>query len=478
MSLGVPSSVASAHRTIGQGGPLAIPLLFALALTLAYAVPFSAILWPFGDVYDVLLKADSLSWIETLIMAFREGVEYRPFFMLVVKMLYGTVGLHLWIYKLLVLLQFALILGVVIAILRPTGTARTIAALLAVGCIAGLHTSRILFSFFPLNHHSLTMLLVLFAAALALNGSGRLVEWLLPVVTLTALFFIEFGLLIPPVLTVLWLVKARGTTWRGVAGSWVVLAFYLAVRFGIGIQEELGLAHAETGIGFEFMELHDIEETFRHAPILFWGYNIVANVLQVLIAEPRNGVYYFVRSLLRDNTGLTSWFHVLSSAVTTACIGWTLARRSLGPRDRQLVALGIALLVCGGGLGLLYSRDRIGLPVGLGYAILLYVTVAQWLERPSTHALARDATAMLVVLLAAAWLVRDAEAWFQLRDTAWERRVEWTARFEELGGFKKPETELLERLKAALISDSVDDPRRDPPWTFVLVERRVKPYNE
>src|SRR5262245_50414406 len=139
MNPGVPSSATTAREAFGQhvrvenlegqstrtfvayltSAPFVIPALFALALTLAYAIPFSAILWPFGDVYEVLLKADSLTWGETLVKAFREGVEYRPFFMLVVKVLYETVGLHLWIYKFFVLVQFALVFGVFIAILRP-----------------------------------------------------------------------------------------------------------------------------------------------------------------------------------------------------------------------------------------------------------------------------------------------------------------------------------------------------------------------
>ncbi len=60
----------------------------------------------------------------------------------------------------------------------------------------------------------------------------------------------------------------------------------------------------------------------------------------------------------------------------------------------------------------------------------------------------------------------------QLRDTAWDYRLEWTDNFEDLGGPSQPQTPLLLSLLTAALSKTPSDPRRDPAWTFALFERR------
>ena len=39
-----------------------------------------------------------------------------------------------------------------------------------------------------------------------------------------------------------------------------------------------------------------------------------------------------------------------------------------------------------------------------------------------------------VGVIGVAWLVRSAETYFQLRDSAWDLHLEWTDRYAELGG--------------------------------------------
>jgi hypothetical protein len=76
-----------------------------------------------------------------------------------------------------------------------------------------------------------------------------------------------------------------------------------------------------------------------------------------------------------------------------------------------------------------------------------------------------------VALVAALWVVRSAETWFQLRDTAWDYHVEWTDRFVELGGAQNS-TDLMRELRTTALSTTPADVRRDPAWTYVLFERR------
>jgi hypothetical protein len=449
-----------------------IPVAWVAVLTFAFAIPFSRETWPFGDTYTVLFKASSLNWRDAFVDAFGRGVEYRPFFSLLVKLLYATVGLRLWFYKGLVLAQFSLILLLLIRLMRPDSSKRMLASLVAISVAAGLHSSQILFSFFPVNHHSLVMLLVLSAATLALDPPRDDLEWPFALLTLCGLFFIEFGLIIPPMLTILYLAGARGTTRKGVIGSWLAFAIYALVRFSLGTQQSVPLVHGDTGIGFERLSPAEILATFENAHWLFFAYNIVATLLTVIASEPRSGRFHFIETQLHGNTPIWLWFHVLSSLATTAFIVWRLSRPGLTLRDRQLAWLALTLIVLASGLGFLYARDRIALPAGLGYALLLYLAVARLLEETRQRSWARSAATATIGILLTAWLVRDVETWFFVRDAAWDRHREWTDRFTELGGYKRPQTPLLMQLRRAALRAPASDPREDPSWTYLLFERR------
>jgi hypothetical protein len=83
----------------------------------------------------------------------------------------------------------------------------------------------------------------------------------------------------------------------------------------------------------------------------------------------------------------------------------------------------------------------------------------------------------VVTVVAALWVVRSAETWFQLRDTAWDYHVEWTDRFVEMGGARNS-TELMNELRTTALSRTPVDVRHDPAWTYVLFERRFHRASE
>ena len=72
----------------------------------------------------------------------------------------------------------------------------------------GLHSTRILFGFWPLNHHSGGLVLLLLATALALDPRTRPRDWVYFPLTLAALLLLESGLIIAPLLAILWWVDA------------------------------------------------------------------------------------------------------------------------------------------------------------------------------------------------------------------------------------------------------------------------------
>lgn len=191
------------------------------------------------------------------------------------------------------------------------------------------------------------------------------------------------------------------------------------------------------------------------------------------------------------------YVHVISSVVTTGLVvyAWSTSRISDG-RDRCIAAAGLTVVILGSALGFLYTRDRIALSAGIGYAMLVYVAVGAVLEgRPVAFAEAtapeegrplpdqmavprrgagRFIATATATLIAIGWLIRTGECYLQLRDAAWENYQEWTTRYETLGGDTRPQTDVLAMLRSGALNRVPDDPRRDPEWTYTLFEREYE----
>ena len=439
----------------------------AIALvTAAFGVVFGRIPWPRIDLANAMQRAVDLSWADTIRAAFGSGVEYRPVMIIATKAAYSIGGLHLWFYKTLVLIEFAAVLWMLLVLWQPAGWKRTAAAFVAIACVVGLHSSRVLFLFLPLNGGTIAILLILLAILIVIEPAGRRVEWVLLPLTFASLMLLEFGILIVPLVAVGWWLRAPGVTWRGLAGAMGGVACYVVVRRLLGASVDLG--SPESGLGFDDVSPQQIKQIFAHAPWLFWLYNIASSLLTVILSEPRGGKFKFVSALLRGQAGEWQWLHVISSLVTSALVGAVfMVHQRLAPRDRLLAIMGLVLLLAGSALGFLYTRDRIALPAGFGYAILVYVGLSALLEHNSASAQRAMFATALVMVLGACWVWRCAEAGFQLRDRAWSNYLEWTVRYQPDEG----ETPLRRDLRFRVLSHRPPDPRHDPAWTYRWFER-------
>jgi hypothetical protein len=455
-----------------------IPVAWTVACLVVLGIGFLGISWPYVDVHNNLREATSWGWGRYVRYAFSRGIEYRPLLTLAIKGAYDLVGLHLWVYQLLVLAQLAAALALMLWLFQPRDSRRGLAAALALSCAVGLHTSRIFFLFIPLNAYSGTLILLLLALVIALEPRARAYDWILFPVTFVGLFTLESTLLIVPLIVALWWRKAPGVSWRGVTAMLTAVVVYLGVRFAFGGPASVTSSYVGSGLGFSQATPETLRNVFEHAPWLFWVYNVIASFLTVIASEPRAGTYEFLAALLQDRTPFWPWLHVASSVLTTILIAVALyLYRPLSERDRLLRLAGFVLVVFGSGLGFLYTRDRIGLSAGIGYALLLYVALTVTFDRLLDVAGWRRVSVVgLVCALAVAWNVRVVEAYAQLRDTAWDYHSEWTERWPDLGG-SQPQTELLTALRADALRSMPGDPRRDPAWTFVLFERRFSREN-
>lgn len=465
-----------------------MPRLWALAYVVVFGIALFSISWSFGDTVALMQRAARLDWRATIAEAFGSGVEYRPFFTLAIKLFYEVVGTPTWFYQALVLLQFAAVLGMMLWLCRPLDGRRAFAACFAVSCFCALHSTRILFGFWPLNQHSGVLVLLLIGIVLAFRERTRSFDWVFGPLALAALFGLELGLLFAPVILALWLAGAPGVTRRAAISVLAATGIYVAIRLGLGSDGGMPASHNENGFGFSILAPERVRAEFGDPPLLLWMYNVLATFLTVVVSEPRDGVFAFVESLMARDMESWRWFHVGLSSVTSAIIvvGLMLPRRSTygspagssaaapakAGRDRLLVVLGCALLVFGSGLGFLYTRDRIALSAGVGYALLLYVAVVALMERMPADGWTRRLASGALVVLAAAWVVRSGETFLQLRDTAWDYHLEWTARFAEKGGATEERTELFMTLQKEALRRTPADPRLDPAWTYALFERR------
>ncbi len=450
-------------------GGILLPCAWALAVTGLLGIAFSAVPWPLGDVYTNLQRAVSLSWRETFVAAFERGVEYRPLLTILTKLAYDVAGLQLWMYRLFVLVQLFAVLAALILLLRPRGKWRVLAACIAVTCALGLHSSRSLFLFVPINQYSLGLVLLLLAAVLALENRARAIDWLYFPITVGALFLLESGVLMLPLVAVLYLMKAPGASRRTLGCTIAGIVVYVAVRLSLTSEPLPSVGYAESGLGFVDIDRDRLREIFTHAPWLFWAYNVAATFLSVVLAEPNAGKYRFIETQLHGNTPAWMWFRIALTVATTA-IAIVAVRAKPIARDARLVAVGLVLLLCGSVLGYLYTRERIALSAGFGYVILVYVGISFLLEREYAHARSRAAALGVVTILSCGWLLRNVEMYFHLRDTAWEFHLEWTVRYETLLG-SRPETELLKQLRDAALARRPKDPTRDPSWSYALFER-------
>ena len=455
----------------GAGTISRVPFLWALAYVVLFSSVFSTISWSLGDTYSHLITPVLLSWGDAIGYAFGSGREYRPLFTLAIKASYEAVGLWLPFYQALVVLLFAASLTLIVWVCRPVGSRRAAAACIAVSCLSGLHTSRILWGFWPLNHYAAVVVCLVLAVGLALHPRARRLAWLPGLLAFVALLSLELGVLIVPLTIVLWWAGAPGLDRRAVVGVLAAVAVYAAIRLTFAEYSGESL-YADTGFIFQTVDAATLRARFGDLPWLLWIYNVMSTLLTITFSEPREGVYAFVESLLARDMESWQWFHVGTSALTTLVVASGLVRGwPWRERDRLLVAAGCTLLVCGSALGFMYTRDRIGLAGGIGYALLLYVAASAWLEHAPAAGWGRRLAVGAVVVVAALWIVRSGEMGFQLRDTAWDYRVEWTDRFEELGA-KQEQTEVLAQMKAAALARTPADPRRDPAWTYLLWERR------
>ena len=449
---------------------LKTPWIWAGLLFAGVAVQFSYHPWAVGNTTDLLSLANSLDFKGIVIDGFTAAVRYRPLLLVAVDLLHGIVGANLNVFKAITIVQFAGILWCLVALCRVSTGYQALAACLALSCFVGLHTSRILFGFFPLNHHSLVLLSLLAIAVLGMRARRSWNPVCYFAVCLALPLAIETGLLLPPMLVSLWWAGAPGVQRRDVAWGLGGAMLYVVVRTTFSSAgADVPWIHDGSGLGFGQIEPDGFSDAFGEAPYLFWVYNVMASLMTVLFSEPRGGTFEFIHSLIEGNTPPWRWIQLATSVVTTCTGIVVLMRPRLEGHHRQLLVLGCILILSSSLLGFLYTRDRVVVVAGAGYALLVFLMASLLVESGKYR---RAGSVALVVVLLAGWTWRSAESMLVVRDRAFESYSAWVQRVP-LQPSNTADSSLFATMHVASIISPPPDPHCAPRWTRRYFERHL-----
>jgi len=187
-----------------------------------------------------------------------------------------------------------------------------------------------------------------------------------------------------------------------------------------------GLNERSAGFGFSVLSPDELVRRFGDNPLPFYAYNFVCAISSVLFAEPRGGVWAFVRELTSGRPEPWQVVNVVTSAATTLLIArFAVARlpewraRQFDDADRFMIlflaVLPLNALFAGG-----YEKDVIMSPAGLFYAVAAYFVFREVLSGAKL-----SVAPALVLLVAAGWSVRFVGIHDSLRARALSVQDEW-----------------------------------------------------
>jgi hypothetical protein len=232
----------------------------------------------------------------------------------------------------------------------------------------------------------------------------------------------------------------RGVSWPGVGVCAILAVAYLYLRFGpLGVGGP-SLAERSSGFGFEMLDPPELIARFGDDPGWFYVYNVMCSLLTVLFAEPRDGVWYAVRTVWGGGS-LPAWLtiNLVTSAGTTLLVGWYLVRlarrRSNAELDLngRLVLVAMIVLAANAAVSYGYTKSVIMSAAGVFFAIAVYVSARELLAAQSRFGTAaRVAAFALLAILACGWTVRAVALPYRLRQQAFVVREQWKGVYEWL----------------------------------------------
>lgn len=416
---------------------LAVAYVAAITLTLAYFMVRIPIQLTDGasNMIDVVGKP--------LLTVFRDKAGNDGFFRPLMWPPYGLVmtwsggHYHAW-FKTLQVGQLFVLLLLWLRWVR-VGTRLDLAVLpIGVAVLTGSHMFvGAIREAFPINHFLAIAGASLAAAVLSLERRRVINDVLAMALFAYASLTLETGLLVWVILIWGFVLGGRGVSRWGLAAVTAGLVAYLAVRFlwlGTGSP---GLDERATGFGFRVLEPAELIQRFGAHPVWLYAYNVAGGLGSVLFAEPRGGVFRFVRGLVTGESEPRTVVNVLCATGTTLLAATSLwrvlrrGRRAPLTHADQVLLMFPAVLAANAVFCYGYLKDVVLSPAGVFFAGAAFVAFREALSailqpRPGASRVARAGLAVLVTVLAAGWGIKQIGVHYAVRKQIDDVRTEWT----------------------------------------------------
>jgi hypothetical protein len=416
------------------------------------------------DCVDNLLDVQSLGFWDLLVARFTAAAFWRPFLWLQLYVSFHLANGHYFaMYKLIHVAQLLVATVLFVRLLRVTSTTAALALPLGIAVLFGSHTfGGNVLEGYPINTYMTIVVCCLMAANLAFGAPA----WWRDAAAVTLFAFaaltVESGLIVWAIVIAAWMAGCRGVSRRGVLATTVALLAYFVARFAILHVGTPSLSERSSGFGFSVLEADEIVARFGQHPLLFYGYNVVCQIVSVLFGEPKSGVWWFTRRLVSGELLPRDVIGVVTSAGATLLLAWHVRSRIAAWRRRvithgdRLLLVFAAVLVFNALISFSYTKAVIVSPAGVFYAMAVTVAFAHAVDGLASVQRVRlhhVGVALLLSVLSAGWAVRLAGLHYNLHDSAYVVRNDWA----ELG--PTPERWHVERDPAAvaLVHQLYDD---------------------
>jgi hypothetical protein len=330
-------------------------------------------------------------------------------------------------------LQAGAVILLFVRLVQPRAAAHMAVVPLAIAVLVGSHNfAWTVLEAFPIN----TFLTILVCTAAAANLAFADRRWwtdvLAVLLCVAAALTVESGLLLWVIFIGGYAIGLRGISGRAVVVLLILLAGYLWLRFmwlDAGLPD---LTRRDAGYGFRRYGGAELQQMFGGGEAAFYAYNVVASLLNVLLGEPRDGVWQLVRAFVQDGPKRVLLVEAGAGVLATAVIGRYIWRRRHAwlsrtfDRSDRLVLLFGFVLVANAAICYAYTKDVIMSPAGFFFAAAAFVSCTDLIAAASMAGTRRLVVAALVlVALSGLWGMRAVGIHVALHRTAQEVRDEW-----------------------------------------------------
>jgi hypothetical protein len=382
-----------------------------------------------------LLAVQRADLMELLAAQFTSEGFLRPLLLAQIDVAFEvSQGRYFAVFKTIHVVQVVLTGMLFVRLLRIRSPHEAAMVPFGIALLFGSHTfAGTLVEGFPINTFLTVVLCCLLAATLSDGAAARWRDVAAIVVFVFAALTVESGLLVWVCLAAAWIAGFRGVSPGALTATTGLLVAYLILRFAVLDVGAPALVERSSGYGFRVLDPPELVARFGDQPIFFYLYNVAAQVLTILFAEPKAGVWLLTRGVTQGDLMPRDVISVASQTGVTVLLAWYVGsrfpawrRREVSPRDRWLL-VALAVIAANAVISYPYTKNVIVSPAGAFYALAGALAFGAAIERMGSTARAAGlGVAIILALLSTGWAVRLVGVHYSLREKAFLARNDWT----------------------------------------------------